>query len=77
MLKRNKKDSESYEGGDKDGREHQFNIITLLLFTLSCCVMLLSVVATANFGLDYEEEFEFVDPHLPYRNSTKIKNQSV
>jgi hypothetical protein len=41
-----------------------------MLFTLSISIMILSIVATANFGDDYEESFSMPDSNLEYRNQT-------
>ncbi len=59
-----KKNSKKYETNDKDveienvdNRNKSFMYVAAMLFTLSISIMILSILATANFGDDYEESF--------------------
>ena len=59
-----KKSSKKYETNDKDveienvdNRNKSFMYVAAMLFTLSISIMILSILATANFGDDYEESF--------------------
>jgi len=70
-----KKSAKKYETNDKevevetiDNRKKTFTYVAAMLFTLSISIMILSIVATANFGDDYEESFSMPDSNLEYRN---------
>ena len=70
-----KKSAKKYETNDKDvemenvdNRSRTFTYVAAMLFLLSISIMILSIVATANFGDDYEESFSMPDSNLQYRN---------
>lgn len=70
-----KKSAKKYETNDKDveienidNRKKTFTYVAAMLFTLSISIMILSIVATANFGDEFEESFSMPDSNLEYRN---------